>query len=214
MKANISMLLYNKSKNMYIKRNQEQKEQEEKMITAPEPQKFLPPDDFSELEAPHDMLIEKHSRDVRLHWRAPEFETFERDRKWYFYITAILIAIVAYAIFTNGLVMAITFILIGVVGYIYIEKDPRTLDFMLTRDGVVAGREIYDFDNIRSFWVFYEEDGLRVISLHTESYLAPFIHIPIHDQDPTEIRKILLEYIPEEEHKPGMMDTLDRLLRL
>src|SRR3989339_2020528 len=47
MKANISMLLYNKSKNMYIKRNQEQKEQEEKMITAPEPQKFLPPDDFS-----------------------------------------------------------------------------------------------------------------------------------------------------------------------
>jgi len=24
----------------------------------------------------------------------------------------------------------------------------------------------------------------------------------------------ILEYIPEEEHKPGMMDTLDRLLRL
>jgi len=160
------------------------------------------------------MLIEKHSRDVRLAWRAPEFETFERDRKWYFYITAILIAIIAYAIFTNGLVMAITFILIGVVGYVYIEKDPRILDFMLTKDGVVAGREIYDFDNIQSFWVFYEEDGLRVISLHTQSYLVPFIHIPIGDQDPTEIRKILLEYIPEEEHKPGMMDTLDRLLKL
>jgi len=199
---------------MYIKRNKEQKGQEEKTITAPEQQEFLPPDDFSELEAPHDMLIEKHSKDVRLYWRAPEFELFERDQKWYLTITAILIAIIAYAIFTNGLVMAITFILIGVVGYIYIEKDPRTLDFMLTKDGVVAGREIYDFDNIRSFWVFYEEDGLRVISLHTQSYLAPFIHIPIGNQDPTEIRKILLEYIPEEEHKPGIIDTLDRLLRL
>ncbi len=198
---------------MYIKKNKQQAEQE-KIITAPEPQKYLPVDDFSELEAPRDMLIEKHSRDVRLHWRAPEFEIFERDQKWYLTITGILIAVVAYAIFTNGLVMAITFILIGVVGYIYIEKEPRTLDFMLTRDGVVAGREIYDFDNIQSFWVFYEEDGLRVISLHTQSYLAPFIHIPIGDQDPTEIRKILLEYIPEEEHKPGIMDTLDRLLRL
>jgi uncharacterized membrane protein len=160
------------------------------------------------------MLIESHSKDVRLHWRAPEFETFERDRKWYLYISAILIAIVAYAIFTNGLIMAITFILIGVVGYIYIEKEPRVLDFMITRDGVVAGREIYDFDNLKSFWVFYEEDDLRVISLHTKSYLAPYIHIPVGDQDPSEIRHILLDYIPEEEHKPGAVDTLDRILRL
>ncbi|HRY82376.1 MAG TPA: hypothetical protein P5232_01550 [Candidatus Moranbacteria bacterium] len=199
---------------MYIQKNKEQIEQEEKETEEKEEQKLLPPDDFSELESPHDMLIEKYSKDVFLHWRAPEFETFERDRKWYLYISAILIAIIAYAIFTNGLVMAITFILIGVVGYIYIEKEPRTLDFMITKDGVIAGREIYDFDNLKSFWIFYEEDGLRVISLHTESYLAPFIHIPIHDQDPSEIRKILLQYIPEEEHKPGMMDTLDRLLRL
>lgn len=214
MKANVIVLLYNKSKNMYIKKNPEQIKQEEKSIIAPEPQKYLPADDFEELEAPHNMLIEKHSRDVRLAWRAPEFEIFKRDQKWYFYILGILLAIIAYAIFTNGLVMAITFILIGVVGYIYIQKDPRTLDFMLTRKGIVAGREIYDFDNLRSFWVFYEEDGLQVISLHTQSYLAPFIHIPIGDQDPTEIRKILLQYIPEEEHKPGIIDTLDRLLGL
>jgi hypothetical protein len=85
---------------------------------------------------------------------------------------------------------------------------------MITRDGVVAGREIYDFDNLKSFWVFYEEDDLRVISLHTKSYLAPYIHIPVGDQDPSEIRHILLDYIPEEEHKPGAVDTLDRILRL
>jgi hypothetical protein len=214
MKANSVVVLYNKRKNMYIKKSEEKINQEEKLLEKQESQKFLPPDDFEELESPHDILIEKYSKDVLIHWRAPEFETFERDRKWYLYISAILIAIVAYAIFTNSLVMAITFILIGVVGYIYIEKDPRILDFMITKNGVVAGREIYDFDNLKSFWVFYEEDGLRVISLHTESYLAPYIHIPIHDQNPVEIRRILLQYIPEEEHKPGMTDTIDRLLRL
>lgn len=193
---------------MYIKRN------EEKLIEKKEPQKLLPEDNFEELESPHDMLIESHSSDVRIHWRAPEFEIFDRDRKWYLYISAILIAVVAYAVFTNSLIMAITFILIGVVGYIYINKEPRVLDFMVTQDGVVAGREIYDFDNLKSFWVFYGEDDLRVISLHTGSFLAPYIHIPIGDQDPSEIRRILLDYIPEEEHKPGAVDTLDRLLRL
>jgi len=199
---------------MYIQKNKEQIEQEEKLLKNQESQKFLPSDDFSELEAPHDMLIEKYFKDVFLHWRAPEFEIFERDRKWYFYMSAILIAIVAYAVFTNSLIMAVVFILFGVVGYIYINKEPRILDFMITREGVTAGREIYSFDNINSFWIFYEEDGLRVISLHTQSYLAPYIHIPIADQDPSEIRRILLQYNPEEEHKPGMADTLERLLWL
>jgi hypothetical protein len=199
---------------MYIKKSQEEIENEKKLISERERPMFLPSDDFEELEAPHDMLIEKHSKDVLISWQAPEFEIFERDRKWYLYISFALILIVAYAIFTNGLIMAITFILIGMVGYIYIHKTPRIMDFMITKDGVIAGREIYDFENIKSFWIFYEEDGLRVISLHTESYLAPYIHIPIHDQNPEEIRKILLEYIQEEEHRPGAIDTLDRLLRL
>lgn len=166
------------------------------------------------LPPPEDMLIEKHSRDVLFSWRSPEFEMFERDKKWYLYVTLILLAIVAYAVLTNGLVMAITFILVGVVGYIYIHKEPRVLDFMITEDGVVAGREIYDFNNLKSFWIFYEPEGVKVISLHTESHLVPYVHIPIHNEDPLEIREILLGYIPEEKHEPGIIETLYRLLKL
>ena len=155
-----------------------------------------------------------HLKDAFLHWRAPEFEVSSRDRKWYFYVTAVLFAIVAYAVFVDALIMAITFILIGMVGYIYIQKEPRTLDFALTEDGVVAGREIYEFDNLKSFWIFYEEQGLQVISFHTNSYLLPYIHVPIHDQDPTEIREILLDFLSEEKHEPGIMEVLDRVLHL
>jgi len=149
-----------------------------------------------------------------LSWRAPEFETLGRDRKWYFYATFALLAIIAYALYTNALIMAITFILAGVVGYIYINKDPRILNFAITENGVIAGREIYDFDNMLSFWIFYEEDGLQVISFHSNSYLLPYLHIPVHDQDPAEIRKILLDYLPEEKHEPGMLETLERVMHL
>ena len=171
-------------------------------------------ENFEELEAPHDMLISEHSEDVLLGWRAPEFEAVERDKKWYAWIVFILLGIIAYAVFTNSLVMAITFILIGVVGYIYINKSPKVLDFMITRDGVIAGREIYDFDNLKSFWILYEADGLKVISLHTESHLTPYVHIPVGGQDPVRIREILLEYLPEEKQEPGMAEMMDRLLRL
>jgi hypothetical protein len=171
-------------------------------------------EDREELPAPHDLLIGQHSEDVFLSWRAPEFEKFERDRKWYFIVALILVAIVSYAIWTNSPVMAITFILIGVVGYVYIEKEPRELYFALTPDGVIAGREIYEFDNLASFWIFYEPGDIKVISLKTKSHLAPYVHIPIHDQDPVAIREILLGYIEEEKHEPGLMEVMGRLLRL
>ena len=179
--------------------------------------RLLRPDRQEEREMlpmPHDMLIEEHSEDVFLAWRAPEFEKFERDRKWYFVVALILAAIVSYAIWTNSLVMAITFILIGVVGYVYVEKEPRELYFAITPDGVIAGREIYEFDSLISFWIFYEPGDIKVISLKTKSHLAPYVHIPIHDQDPVAIREILLDYIEEEKHEPGLMEVMDRLLRL
>lgn len=166
------------------------------------------------LEPPRAKLIDYHSSDDLLSWRAPEFEIFERDRKWYLYITIVLLAVVTYAIIMNALVMAITFILVGAVGYIYVHAKPRILTFMITEDGVVAGRDIYEFKNLNSFWIFYEPEGVRVISLHTKSHLVPYVHIPIHDQDPAKIREILLDFIPEEKHEPGMVETLDRILKI
>lgn len=165
------------------------------------------------LESPHDMMLEEHSNDVMMSWKTLEFEMFDRDKKWYMMILGILILIVAYAIFTNSLIMAVTFILIGVVGYIYINKEPRELDFMITKEGVVAGKEIYPFENLKSFWIFYEPE-IRVISIHTESYLNPYLHIPLGDQDPKKAREILSKFIAEEKHAPGMLEVLDRFLRL
>jgi hypothetical protein len=110
--------------------------------------------------------------------------------------------------------MSITFILIGVVGYMYIGKEPRILDFMVTKDGVVAGKEIFEYDRIKSFWIFYESDGKKVISLHVESLLMPYVHIPIHDEDPVEIREALLQNIEEIKQEQNIVDRVERLFRI
>ena len=172
---------------------------------------------YEESQNQKESADEKHGQrgsGALMAWRGPEFEIIERDRKWYLYVTAILLAIIAYAIYTNGLIMAITFILIGMLGYIYIQKEPRILNFAITEDGVVAGKEIYAFENLESFWIFYEEDGLQVVSLHSKSYLLPYLHVPIHDQDPVEIRRILLDYLPEEKHEPGALEMFERIFKL
>lgn len=174
-------------------------------------------DDFekiAESKIPERKMISEHSSDVLCHWQAPEFETFEQDKRWYVYIAFALSAIIGYSIWTNSLIMSITFILIGVVGYMYIDKEARILDFMITNDGVVAGKEIFTYDRIKSFWIFYEPDGKKVISLHIESLLTPYVHIPIHDEDPVVIREALLQNIEEVKQEHNIVDTLERLFRI
>jgi uncharacterized membrane protein len=166
------------------------------------------------LEPPHDMLIARHSQDVLHFWEAPEFEVYERDRRWYLIATLALAAIIIYALVSNSPIMAITFILIGIVGYIYIQKEPRILEFAITHDGVMAGNELYHFDDISSFWIFYNPPIQKVISLHMRGKFVPFIHMPIHRENPVEIRHILMDFIPEVKQEPSLIDAAERILRI
>jgi hypothetical protein len=201
---------------MYIEKHKQQDlekqkiERLEKLMRDPEDIE----DEDRMLESPEDMMIPEHSEDVLAHWRAPEYEVFERDKKWYIYMTLALAFVIGYAIYTNGIIMAITFILIGVVGYIHINKAPRTLDFIITRDGLLAGREFFEFDNLLSFWIFYELEGKKVISLRAKSHLVPYVYIPIHEEDPVEIREILIKYLPEVKQEEGIMEIAERVLRI
>lgn len=154
----------------------------------------------------------EEGRTALFHWRAPEYEIVEKGQKWYLYIALFLVAVVAYALYTDSPVMAITFVLIGVVGYIFINREPRILDFYITEDGIISGRELFEFDNVKSFWIFYEPGQVKVISLHTNNKLLPYIHIPVHDEDPVKIREILLEFIHEEKQQPSAVDTFERML--
>lgn len=151
---------------------------------------------------------------IILHWQAPEYESYERDRRWYTLMALALIAVIAYALFTNSPLMAITFILIGIIEYIYVSREPELLDFAITEKGILAGREIYEFEQINSFWIFYEPSAIKSLSLFTKGKLLPYIHIPLHEENPEEIRDILVKYISEKKQEPRLADTLNRLLRL
>jgi hypothetical protein len=94
------------------------------------------------------------------------------------------------------------------------DKEPRILDFMVTDDGIVAGKEIFQYDRIKSFWIFYEEDGSKVISLHMRSIITPYLHIPIGKEDPVKIRECLLHYIEEIKQEHNIVETLERFFRI
>jgi len=147
-------------------------------------------------------------------WQGPEFEVYEKSDQWYAWAGIFLLVIVVYAMFTNGPIMAITFIMVGIVGYIQLQKDPRNVNFAITTEGIIADKDIYLFENVYSFWIFYDPHHTKIISLHTKASMLPFVHIPLQDEDPVQVREILLPYIPEIKQEPSMVDTIEKLLHI
>jgi hypothetical protein len=147
-------------------------------------------------------------------WRALEYEVYEKSARWYFFGAIFMMMLITYALFTNGAIMAITFILLGIVGFIHLQKDPRIITFAITSKGIVADKQFYQYDNIFSFWIFYDTMHTKSISLHTKASILPFIHIPLQDEDPVMIRELLLRNIPEIKQDPSLIDTLERVLHI
>lgn len=147
-------------------------------------------------------------------WSAPEHMHLRPNPRGLMVSTIALSLIIAYAIFTNSPLMAITFILIGIVGYLFVTRDPREFEFMITDQGVICGKTLYPFEDLHSFWIHTELPLEGLLSLHSRGILSPFIHIPIGDVPVEELRALLLNFVPEEKHHATVIDTLEKMLHI
>lgn len=145
-------------------------------------------------------------------WEAKEHVPTKRNKKILILLSFFLFLIILYALLTQSPIMAITFILIGVMVYINLNHESKSLLFSLDTEGVHIGRELYPYENIYSFWIFYEPGKRKYLSLHTNGDLTPYVHIPIGDEDPLIIRKTLLQFLPEEKHSVRLIDIIEEYL--
>ena len=167
-----------------------------------------------DMDNPTNTLSNSNLENALIQWRGPEYQVYPKDKRWYMIASIVLISIISYALFSNSPIMAITFILIGAVGYIYLEKGPRVLDFAITENGIVTGKEIYEHEDIESFCILYSPPHTRILSLDIKGTIIPYIHIPIHQIDPGDLAKTLREFISEKKQEPSFIDTIERLFHI
>ncbi len=148
-------------------------------------------------------------------WEAPEYEHFEKTPRWYWVTGGILLAIIAYALITNAILMAITFLLIGMLAYIYAEREPRTIQMEIDSKGIKVDDYFYEHDDLKSFWIFYDvEDNFKILSLHSKKTFLPYIHVPIGDTNPILLREVLVHYLPEIKQELSIMERMERMIGL
>ncbi len=148
-----------------------------------------------------------------LTWTAPEFTKHKKDAGWFITGGVIALALLIFALYGKNFLFALIIILAAFSVFVWSQKEPQRIQFSLTPKGVAIGKTIYSFDNLESFWIFYNPPEIKYLSIISKKLFMPKIAIPIGNEDPDEIREILIEFLPEKEQHESLIDVLGRHLR-
>jgi hypothetical protein len=139
-------------------------------------------------------------------WEAPEFEKREKSKSWFVIPAIITVVVGIIAIATDNILLLILILLGFFMIYIYAKKEPRIIKFKINEKGIEVDEKLHDFSSLKSFWIFYNPPTEKEISLRSRKASFPYIRIPLADQNPNEIRKYLLKFLPEKRHKESLID--------
>ncbi len=148
-----------------------------------------------------------------LEWTAPEFEYYHKDKSWLAIVSLIAAGLFLWALLTKNIIFGLLIGLSYFTIIIYGLRKPAPVKLAITPRGVKINQTLYEFDNLKSFWIFYQPPQIREISLRSKKTIMPYIKVPLGEQNPVEVRKALLKYLPERKHKESLIDNFARSLK-
>lgn len=116
-------------------------------------------------------------------------------------------------IFQHSIITTIFFAMLGAMVLLHAKKKPRQGHFTIDPLGLKINGRRYNFREIKSFWIDYRpEFEIRELVIQLKKWYSAYIKIPFDEQNPIQIRQLLIDYIPEVEHEETLADTLSRRL--
>jgi hypothetical protein len=144
-------------------------------------------------------------------WSAHEYEYRERHPHWWLWPGGAALALALLGILIHSYFFVAFVALSFAVVIMYGHRKPREMDFAVTREGVIAGRALHRFADIKSFCIF-DATAPYEVSLEVDHITSPYLRLPLGDLHPNKIRAVLSDFLSEEQHRESMTDHLTRIL--
>ncbi len=147
---------------------------------------------------------EQQLSEVIFSWKYKEFEKYKKTPYWY--VGAILLlAIAIWWSLGDGPLMGgknylfiIFLVIFFLVILLYDYREPQTVDFYITPDGIKDINRFYRYDEMLNFFMIYQDGGTKNLYFEFRNPLRGRLTIPLGDrQDVLEIRQYLLKFLKE-----------------
>lgn len=171
-----------------------------------EPKKELPP-----ATPTVNPLPEKANR---FEWEAPSFYYNPQKRYLALVIIALLAGAGAMLFYRMDTLTAIFLILSSLVLILYANKKPTISKVVINQAGVIIDDHAYYYKELKSFWLDYDPHGPKELSLEAKKWYMPYVKVSIENQNPAELRSLMINFIAEKEHEKSLVDLISRKMGL
>ena len=148
--------------------------------------------------------------DSLLEWRAHEYQKRDRSKSWFLAIGIVGGGASIFSFIIGNYIFAFLILLVIAVIFMYEVKDPKEYEYEITRRGIRIQNRLFDFPNLKSFWIFEHETGENELSLESKKALVPHVKANLGDTDPESVRAVLKRFIPEAHQEESLTDILAR----
>ena len=152
-------------------------------------------------------------RNDAMEWQALEFQYFSKSKAWFAVLFFIAAAIEIYFIIYGDFFTFATFLLIFFVVFLYAVKKPRLLRLKIDNQGVCIDGKLYAFDEMKSFWLFYDPPETKEIFFKRSGTMYVDLALPLGNQDPVIMRNFLKKYLPEVKKEESLFEALMKKIR-
>lgn len=151
-------------------------------------------------------------------WEVPEYQKYERGKWWYIIFGAIGLALIVYAIATYNFLFAIILLICALVLAVSAAREPATLSARITETGMAIGERFMPYQSMAHFAIVYDPPEVKNLYIEFKNgFLTPRTTIPLADENPLEIRDLLINARVKEnlDHSDEpFLDLLGRVLKL
>jgi hypothetical protein len=149
-------------------------------------------------------------------WIFPEYDKHERGKLWWVFFIGISTLLILFAVLTANFLFALIVLLIDAIILSFHFKKALEVQINFFENGLAVGKKYYEWRDFDTFWIIYEPPSVKNLYFHFKTPLRPRLDIPLLNQNPLHVRKILVEYLEEDLSKESepTSDTLSRLLKL
>ena len=183
-------------------------------ISPSPPKRFAVP--LKSNMAKNNPQIERPAAEAAFSWSHPDYILYVKDKRWYAISVAVLVLMVAWAIWQKDYLFAIFCVMAYLVVLLYENRQPEIIEFAITPQGIRSGSSFHNWKLISHFFIIYEADGIKNLYIEFVNPLRGRMIIPLDGQNAVAVRTYLLKFLREdlEREAEPISEQLRRFLKL
>lgn len=153
--------------------------------------------------------------EVFMEWSFPEYNRQKRDKRLLFIIGVLFAGLVIYSIATFNFLFLVILLLTAFIIVIREFQDPMEIRITFTEKGLFLGDKFIPYIDLKNFSILYDPPDIKSLYFVQKSKIKSELSIDLADQNPVEVRKMLLNFVQEDlnrEEEPAS-DVISRILK-